>query len=89
MRTFEEFSKLVRDSVDGQAKRKGYTENGVEGENKLAEISRLLGITAAHGIGEIVYKAAEYLKNPREVLLIKISGWAYILWKDHQDLAAK
>jgi len=81
MRTFDEFAKQVRESVDAHAKRKGYTENDLDGENKLAAITGLLGIRAQHGVGEIIYKATEYLKNPREVLLVKIAGWAYILWK--------
>jgi hypothetical protein len=83
MRTFEEFSKQVRESVDQQAKRKGYTEKNIDEENKLAAITKLMGIQAQHGAGEIVYKITEYLKNPREVLLIKIAGWCYILWREH------
>ena len=84
-RTLDAFLALVKDSVDGQAKRKGYTDNGVDGPNKLAEITKLIGIQAAHGVGECVYKLVEYLKNPREVLLIKVAGWMYILWHDHAD----
>jgi len=42
----------------------------------------LLGIAAPHGIGEIIYKCAEFLKTPRKVLLVKIAGWAFILWRD-------
>jgi hypothetical protein len=80
---FEEFLEAVRDSVEAQAKRKNYSENGVAGENKLSEVGRLLEFEPQHGIGEIVYKCAEYLKNPREVLLIKIAGWAGILWMRH------
>jgi hypothetical protein len=85
MRAFEDFAKLVRDSVEGQAKRKGYTDNDTGGDNKLAQITQILGIGDAHGIGEIIYKATEYLKNPREVLLIKIAGWCYILWTKHSS----
>jgi hypothetical protein len=82
-RTFEKFSDLVRDSVDGQAKRKNYTQNGVDGPNQLSDVGNLLQFEPQHGIGEIVYKSAEYLKNPREVLLIKIAGWCFILWRRH------
>ena len=80
---FEEFLEAVRDSVEGQAKRKNYTKNDVNGENQLSEVGRLLEFEPQHGIGEIVYKCAEYLKNPREVLLIKIAGWAGVLWMRH------
>ena len=85
-RRFEEFLEAVRDSVEAQAKRKNYSENGVAGENKLSEVGRLLEFEPQHGIGEIVYKCAEYLKNPREVLLIKIAGWAGVLWMRHESL---
>lgn len=84
-RTFESFLEAVRASVDEHAKRKNYTDNGVSGENKLAEVGRLLEFEPQHGIGEIVYKCAEYLRNPREVLLEKIAGWAGILWMRHKD----
>ena len=82
---FEEFLEAVRDSVEGQAKRKNYTKNDVNGENQLSEVGRLLEFEPQHGIGEIVYKCAEYLKNPREVLLIKIAGWAGVLWMRHHE----
>ena len=85
MRTFEEYAALVLDSCESQAKRKGYTDNDIGGDNKLAQVTAILGIGRAHGIGEIIYKAVEYLKNPREVLLIKISGWCFILWRDHNE----
>ena len=85
MRRFEEFLEAVRDSVESQAKRKNYSENGVTGENKLSEVGRLLEFEPQHGIGEIVYKCAEYLKNPREVLLIKIAGWCGVLWMRHHE----
>jgi len=45
----------------------------------------MLGIHDAHGIGEIIYKASEYLKAPtetRKLLLTKIAGWAFILWRE-------
>src|ERR1700675_1681062 len=84
MKRFEEFLEAVRDSVEGQAKRKNYSENGLAGENKLGEVGRLMELEPQHGLGEIVYKCAEYLKNPREVLLIKIAGWAGVLWMRHE-----
>ncbi len=84
-RTLENYFTAVRDSVEGQAKRKGYTDHDLDGPNKLAEITKLIGIQRAHAVGECVYKLVEYLKNPREVLLVKISGWCYILWRDHTE----
>lgn len=84
-KSFEVFAESVRDSCDGQARRKGYTQNDVNGPNQLSEVGRLLNFEPQHGIGEIVYKCAEYLRNPREVLLIKIAGWAYILWREIKE----
>lgn len=81
-KTFDAFMGQVRDSCEGQAKRKNYYREGdIESPNQLSDVSNLLGLEPQHGIGEIVYKCAEYLKNPREVLLVKIAGWAYILWR--------
>jgi hypothetical protein len=85
VKRFEDFLEAVRDSVEAQAKRKNYSENGVAGENKLSEVGRLLEFEPQHGIGEIVYKCAEYLRNPREVLLVKIAGWAGVLWMRHEQ----
>ena len=80
-KSMNEFLALVRDSVEGQAKRKNYTaSDNAEGPNQLMEVGRLLNYEPQHGIGEIVFKCAEYLRNPREVLLIKIAGWAAVLW---------
>jgi len=82
---FEEFLEAVRDSVEAQAKRKNYSDNGVSGVNKLMEVGRLLNYEPQHGIGEIIYKCSEYLTNPREVLLVKIAGWAGVLWMRHHE----
>jgi len=86
--SFEAFAAAVRESVDGHAKRKGYTKNDADGPNDLCEMAELLGVEPHHAIGEIVYKCKEYLINPREVLLVKIAGWAYILWRrSHGDFS--
>lgn len=84
-RTFDAFMALVKDSCEGQANRKGYTKGKIDAPNQLTEVATLLEFEPQHGIGEIVYKCAEYLKNPREVLLVKIGGWAYILWRRSHD----
>ena len=81
MRTFDEFAKAVRDSCEGHAKRKGYTTSDADGDNQLITVATAMGFHEAHSIGEIVYKCAEYLKAPRDVLLIKIAGWAYVVWR--------
>lgn len=80
-RTFEQFVEAVRDSLEGQAERKGYSVGGVNGPNPLAEFAAKTGLDPGHSIGEIVFKCVEYLKQPREVALFKIAAWSYILWK--------
>lgn len=83
-RTFKEFMRQVEDSLDGHAKRKGYSDNGTDGANPLYEFEVAIGAAPAHAMGEIIYKATEYLREAREVLLIKIAGWAYLEWKYFQ-----
>lgn len=83
--SLDEFLEAVRDSVESHAKRKNYTDHGADGENKLVTIMAAMGIGVPHGIGEIVYKCTEYLRNPREVLLVKIAGWAFIIWRGEKD----
>lgn len=80
--SFEAFAKAVKESCSTHANRKNYTDNDIDGKNKMAEITKMLGINREHGIAEIIYKAAEYLRTPRRVLLEKISGWAFIVWRD-------
>jgi hypothetical protein len=79
--SFAAFMKAVESSVDGHAKRKGYTDNDPDGQNKLALAMQQLGIHEAHCIGEIVYKCAEWLKSPRRVLMEKVAGWSWLVWK--------
>ena len=85
MRTFEEFAKHVKESCEKHAQRKGYTTSDVDGDNQLLDVAVALGIHDQHSIGEIIYKCAEYLKAPRDLLLIKIAGWAYIAWKARNE----
>lgn len=80
--SFQAFTQAVHDSVTAHAKRKGYTKNEVDGQNDLIEIDKLMGTHVHHCIAEIVYKAKEYLSCPRRVLLEKIAGWSFILWRE-------
>lgn len=84
LRTFDEFASNVHSSVTEHAKRKNYTDGGADDPNKLLKVLGLLEIGSAHGIGEIVYKCAEYLRGPRQVILEKIAGWAFVLWREHK-----
>jgi hypothetical protein len=77
----ETFFRLVEESLGIHAARKGYSENGPDGENVLYQFTTSIGAASGHAIGEIIYKATEYMKDPREVLLIKICGWALLEWR--------
>lgn len=79
--SFDAFSKAVRHSVEDQAQRKGYRTTGVDGANELADFMHSQGLGQPHGISEIIYKALEFKRAPRRVLLEKVSGWAFILWQ--------
>jgi len=68
-KTFAAFAAAVRASCEEHAQRKNYTNSNVDGDC----------------IAEIVTKAIEYLKTPRRVLLEKIAGWAFILWRETED----
>lgn len=76
-----EFFRLVEDSLGAHAARKGYSENGADGENLLYKFTNSIGASAGHSVGEIIYKSVEYMKEPREVLLIKIAAWALLEWR--------
>ena len=80
--SFDAFAAAVRSSVDQHAKRKNYTDGGADDKNKMIAVMVLMGIHAPHSIGEIIYKCTEYLKTPRRVLLEKVAGWAFVLWKE-------
>lgn len=83
--SFEAFAEAVRFSVEDAAKRKNYTKNGIDGPNQALEVTKALGLHAPHAVCEIVYKLIEYLGTPRRVLLEKVSGWAFILWRETKE----
>lgn len=79
--SFEEFSKNVKESLEGHAKRKGYHDGDANGANKMLDASRMLGFSPDHELGEILYKLAEFKQAPRRVIMEKIAAWAYLLWR--------
>jgi hypothetical protein len=79
------FFAAIRDSVDNHAKRKNYTDNDPDGQNKLAESMKMLGLHIPHCLGEIIYKVAEYHKTPRRVLMEKVAGWAWLVWRETDE----
>ena len=87
---FQKFVAEVEDTLSGHAKRKGYSEGSPNGPNQLAEFTKHIGALPGHVIGEIVYKATEWMKSPRKVLLVKIAAWAFVLWRfyDEDDMVA-
>lgn len=74
-RTLAEFFRLIQDSLGPQASRKGYSDSGPDGDNLLYQFTNSIGASAGHSMGEVIYKATEYMKEPREVLLVKIASW--------------
>ena len=80
-KTFDDFIKEVRDSCETHAKRKNYTDEDIDGRNQLVNVMQILGLSAPHGVGEIIYKCAEFLKTPRPLLMVKVAGWAWIIWR--------
>ena len=81
MRTLNDFNKLVQESLEKHAERKGYNDTGADGDNMLYQFTKHIGASNGHSMGEIIYKATEYMKEAREVLLIKIAAWAFLEWK--------
>ena len=81
MLPFEQFTKEMRESCEIHAKRKGYSNGGVDGDNHLAEFKWKIGLEPQHSIGEIIFKCIEYLAHPRRILLVKIASWAYMLYR--------
>jgi len=79
--SFAGFSAAVKESVEGQAQRKGYRTTQVDGANEIADFMHAQGLGQPHGISEIIYKSLEFKRAPRRVLLEKIAGWAFILWQ--------
>lgn len=80
--SLDDFFAAVKSSVNDHAKRKNYTDNDASGDNKLLNVMVQLDIHKPHCAGEIIYKVAEYLKTPRRVLLEKVAGWAYVMWRE-------
>lgn len=83
--SFSTFVDAVRASCSEHAKAKGYTHQDVDGESTLTVVMQKIGIHREHCIGEIVTKCLEYRKNPRRVLLEKIAGWSFQLWKETEQ----
>lgn len=78
--SLERFFVEVRSSCTEHAKRKGYTDSGVDQHNTLREVTDALGISQEHALGEIVAKLLEFRRAPRKVIAEKIAGWAWRLW---------
>jgi hypothetical protein len=88
-RNFNAFVKLVRESLEEHAARKGYSKAKIDDPNPLYEGEIAIGAEPGHSVGEIRYKAAEYIEEPREVLPVKMAGWAYLLWRYTPTLRKK
>jgi hypothetical protein len=83
--SLEDFFAGVRASCTEHAVRKGYTKSGPDEGDVLGGILNAMGVSTAHGVGEIITKLVEYRKSPRRVLMEKVGGWAWSVWKDTED----
>jgi hypothetical protein len=81
--------KEVKESLEEHAARKGYNKAKIDDPNPLYEGEVSVGSEPGHSVGEIRYKAAEYVEEPREVLPVKIAGWAYLLWRYTPEMRKK
>ena len=76
--SFDEFARQARDLVDAQAASKGYNSTGAEGPNALFDFTHNMGLS--HAEGEIVYKVVRWHSKRDKADLLKIVGWAFLLW---------
>ena len=85
MRTYENFCKHVSQLLDDTAENKGYNATGIDGPNQLYDF--VLSATGDHGhaAGEIIYKIVRWVKRRDDVDLLKISAWAFLIWKTLDD----
>lgn len=86
-RTFEGFCGDVHGLLNGTAHAKAYNETGADGPNQLYEFvqGKIAGGTAAHALGEVVYKAVRYQAKGNPEDLLKIAAWAFLAWKYHSS----
>lgn len=79
--SLDEFFAEVRSSCTEHARRKGYTDVGPDASDRLGPILESFGVTAEHGVGEILTKLVEFRAAPRRLLLVKIAGWCWTIWR--------
>ncbi len=76
-RSFQRFAREVQQSVHDYGKKKGYRAE----RRDLFEFTVDCGAAKGHAVGEIIYKAIEFFRRPRKVLMVKIAGWAFLAWR--------
>ena len=76
-RSFQRFTREVQQSIRAYGKKKGYRSD----KRDLFEFTVACGAARGHAVGEIIYKAIEFFRRPRKVLLVKIAGWAFLAWR--------
>lgn len=81
MKTYADFCRHVSALLDGTAEEKGYNDTGIDGPNQLYDFVRTSTGDHGHAAGEIIYKIVRFLKRRDDVDLLKISAWAFLIWK--------
>ena len=74
---FEHFVSKLRPIVTVTADSKGYKSDGVSPAQFIQE-----NFGIGHHLGEIVLKAIRFNAKGLEEDLLKIAGWAYVIWRD-------
>jgi hypothetical protein len=86
-RTFERFVQNVQDSLGKHAKRKGYAESeDINGAQPAMESRIALRLEPQYCLGEMVSKMREYQCEPKAVLLEKMAGLLFLLWRYEAEI---
>lgn len=96
--TFDDYCAEVRGTMDGKAKDKNYSQNGVDGQNKLYEFVRdtVGGHEHGHALGEMIYKVVRFARKGNDEDLVKAAAWGFLVLQhkhrkkdaDHKTLIA-
>lgn len=86
-RTFEQFVSAVQESLGKHAKRKGYAESeDINGRQPAMESRIAMQLEPQYCLGEIVSKMREYQQEPRGVVLEKMAGLIFLLWRYESEI---
>jgi hypothetical protein len=82
--TWKTFMQNVESLLAPTAADKGYSTNGIDGQNALYEFVEETAGGCGHALGEIIYKARRYSRKGDPVDIEKIAAWAFLIWRHHR-----